>query len=88
MDRYRLTFDANPKELARRDSAGTHVALLWSRKRHRAAVVVEEDATGELVELDIHERENPLQVYQHPYAYLGTRGHPGRPFDPPRLRAA
>ena len=59
MHRYRLTFDANAKELARRDSAGTHVALLWSRRRHRAAVVLEEDATGELVELDVHERENP-----------------------------
>jgi hypothetical protein len=50
MNRYRLTFDANPKELARRDAAGTHVALLWSHRRHRAAVVVEEDATGELVQ--------------------------------------
>ena len=40
MHRYRLTFDPNAKELARRDSAGTHVALLWSRRRHRAAVVL------------------------------------------------
>jgi len=88
MNRYRLTFDANPKELARRDSAGTHVALLWSRRQHRAAVVLEEDATGELVELEIHEQENPLQLYQHPYAYLNTRGHPGKPFDAPQLRAA
>jgi len=88
MNRYGLTFDANPKELARRDSAGTHVALLWSRRRHRAAVVVEEDATGELVQLDIHERENPLQLYQHPYAYVETRGHHGKRVEPPRLRAA
>ena len=87
MHRYRLTFDPNAKELARRDSAGTHVALLWSRRRHRAAVVLEEDATGELVELDIHERENPLELYQHPYAYLPTRGHPGKRSDPPSLRA-
>ena len=88
MHRYRLTFDANAKELARRDSAGTHVALLWSRRRHRAAVVLEEDATGELVELDIHERENPLELYQHPYAYLTTRGHPGKRSDPASHRAA
>jgi hypothetical protein len=78
MTRYRLTFDANPKELARRDAAGSHVVLLWSRRRHRAAVVVEEDATGELLELDIRERENPLELYQHPYAYLPRRGHPGK----------
>lgn len=88
MDRYRLTFDGNPKELARRDSAGTHVVLLWSRRRHRAAVVLEEDATGELMELEVHERENPLQLYQHPYAYLQSRGHPGRRSGPPGLRAA
>jgi hypothetical protein len=87
MHRYRLTFDPNAKELGRRDSAGTHVALLWSRRRHRAAVVLEEDATGELVELDIHERENPLDLYRHPYAYLTSRGHPGKRSDPPSLSA-
>jgi len=52
--------------------------LLWSRRRHRAAVVVDEDATGELVELDIRDRDNPLEFYQHPYAYLPARGHPGK----------
>lgn len=88
MNRYRLTFDANPKELARRDAAGSHVALLWSRRRHRAAVVVEEDATGELVQLDIQDRDNPLDLYEHPYAYLTTRGHPGKRVGPQGLRAA
>jgi hypothetical protein len=77
MTHYRLTFDPNPKELARRDAAGSHVALLWSRRRHRAAVVVEEDATGELVQLDVRGRENPLELYEHAYAYVPTRGHPG-----------
>jgi hypothetical protein len=88
MNRYRLTFDANPKELARRDAAGRHVALLWSRRRHRAAVVLEDDSTGELVQLDIQERDNPLELYEHPYAYLASRGHPGKPFKPPVRRAA
>jgi hypothetical protein len=78
MTRYRLTFDPNPKELVRRDAAGSHVALLWSRRRQRAAVVVEDDATGELVELDVRERENPLELYEHAFAYLPTRGHPGK----------
>jgi hypothetical protein len=77
MTRYRLTFDPNPKELARRDTACSHVVLLWSRRRRRAAVVVDEKATGELVELDVLECENPLELYHHPYAYLSTRGHPG-----------
>jgi hypothetical protein len=75
--RYRLTFDANPKELARREVGGSHIVLLWSRRRRRAAVVVEEEAGGELVELDVGERENPLDLYEHPYAYLHSRGHPG-----------
>ena len=88
MNDYRLTFDAHPKELACRDAGGSHVALLWSRRRHRAAVVVEEDATGETVQLDIGDRENPLDLYEHPYAYLTTRGHPGKRVGPPGLRAA
>jgi hypothetical protein len=88
MNRYRLTFDANPKELARRDNAGSHVALLWSRRRHRAAVVVEDDPTGELVQLDIQEQDNPLELYQHPYAYLTRRGYPGKPSDRPLRDAA
>jgi hypothetical protein len=88
MNRYRLTYDANPKELARRESAGSHVVLLWSRRRHRAAVVVEEDATGELVQIDVRERENPLNLFDHPYAYLSTRGRPGRRFGTAGLHAA
>lgn len=88
MNRYRLTFDANPKELARRDAPGSQVALLWSRRRHRAAVVVEDDSTGELVQLDIQERDNPLELYEHPYAYLARRGHPGKRSNPPVRRAA
>ena len=86
--RYRLTFDPHPTELARRDAAGTHVVLLWSRRRRRAAVLVDEDATGELVELDVREGENPLRLYQHPYVYLSTRGHPGKRSAPPELAAA
>jgi hypothetical protein len=87
--RYRLTFDANPKELARRDAGiGRHVVLLWSRRTGRTAVVVDEDATGELVELDVLERENPLELYHHPYAYIPLRGHPGRVFRPRELAPA
>lgn len=87
--RYRLTFDAQPKELARRDAGiGRHVVLLWSRRTGRAAVVVDEDVTGELVELDVLERENPLELYLHPYAYIAARGHPGRAARPRALAPA
>ena len=77
MRRHRLTFDPNPKELASRDSGMAHVLLLWSRRTGRAAVVVEDDATGEVVEMDVLERENPLELFNHPFVYLPERGHPG-----------
>lgn len=73
----RLTFDANPKELASRHDGTIEVALLWSRRTHRTAVVVENDATGEAVELEVREGDNPLDVYEHALAYAPRRGHPG-----------
>ena len=51
-------------------------------------MVVEEDATGELVELDVGERENALELFQHPYAYMPLRGHPGRAIRQAELAAA
>jgi len=77
MRRHRLTFDANPKELISREAGCTHVVLLWSRRSGRAAVVVEDDASGEVVEMDVRERENPLELFHHPFAYVPKRGHPG-----------
>lgn len=77
MRRHRLTFDPNPKELASRESGCAHVLLLWSRRTGRAAVVVEDDATGEVTEMDVREHENPLELFDHPYVYARTRGHPG-----------
>jgi hypothetical protein len=78
MRRHRLTFDANPKELASRDAGCTHVLLPWSRRTGRAAVVIEDDATGDVVEMDARERDNPLDVFDHPFVYAPARGHPGR----------
>ena len=83
----RLTFDAHPKELATRSDGMTRISLLWSRRTHRAAVVVEDDETGETVELDVQELDNPLDVYEHALAYAPRRGHPGRPPTMPRLAA-
>lgn len=84
----RLTFDAHPKELATRSSGLTRISLLWSRRTHRAGVVVEDDWTGETVELEVGERENPLDVYEHALAYAPRRGHPGRPPATPRAAKA
>ncbi len=73
----RLTFDANPKVLASRDSGTTHISLLWSRRLDRAAVVVEDDDTGEILELDVGQSDDPLDLYEHALAYAERRGHPG-----------
>lgn len=70
----RLSFDAHPKELAHRDSGSTHVSFFWSRRTHRAAVVLEDDATGEVVELDVRPEDDALELYEHPYVYVDTRG--------------
>jgi len=78
MSRHPLTFDPNPKELASRDAGPTHVLLLWSRRTGRAAVVIEDDVTGEIVEMDVRESENPLELFNHPFVYALERGHPGR----------
>ena len=75
--RLRLTFDPNPKELARRDSGPAHVSLLWSRRTGRAAVVVYDDETGRSVELDVHTGDNALDLYEHAFAYAEARGRPG-----------
>jgi len=74
----RLTFDPNPKELASRDSGTTHISLLWSRRFDRAAVVVEDDDTGEIVELEVGRSDDPLDLYEHALAYAPRRGRPGR----------
>jgi len=74
----RLTFDANPKELASRDSGTTHIALLWSRRLGRAAVVVQDGDTGEIVELEVGRSDDPLDLYEHALAYAPRRGRPGR----------
>ncbi|HEY8704658.1 MAG TPA: hypothetical protein VIL98_07890 [Gaiellaceae bacterium] len=74
----RLTFDPNPKELASRDSGTTHISLLWSRRFDRAAVLVEDDDTGEIVELEVGGSDDPLDLYEHALAYAPRRGRPGR----------
>jgi|SRR5215467_7660868 len=88
MRRHRLTFDANPKELASREAAGAEVVLLWSRRANRAAVVVEDSETGDVVEMEVREDESALDVYQHALAYLPARAFPGRPRRPRTAESA
>jgi hypothetical protein len=79
----RLTFDAYPEELACRDSGTSEVSFLWSRRTRRAAVVVEDDVTGEATELEMREGDDPLDVHEHAFAHAPRRGRPGRVADRP-----
>jgi hypothetical protein len=69
-----LSFDQTPKELALRRSGTCEIALYWSRRTHRAAVKLEDEATGVTLELPLTETDDPLDVFDHPYAYAAARG--------------
>lgn len=69
----RLSFDHTPKLLASRHSGTTEIALFWSKRGHRAAVAVDDQATGEHFELEVSPDDDALDVYDHPYAYAATR---------------
>jgi hypothetical protein len=60
-------------ELARRESDGVSVKLLWSRETDVLAVSVI-DARGGNFELVLGPNEPPLDVFHHPYAYAAVRG--------------
>ncbi len=73
MATYQLSFDHSPKMLVSRQSGTTEIALLWSKRKRRAAIAVDDRATGEHFELDINPGDDPLDLYNHPYAYAATR---------------
>lgn len=70
----RLSFDHTPKELASRFSGTADVVLFWSKRTHRAAVAVEDKATGDHFELLVRADDDPLDLFEHPYAYAASRG--------------
>ena len=70
----RLSYDHTPKELVSRHSGTTEVALLWSKRAHRAAVAVLDEGNGDYFEIDVREHDHPLDLFNHPYAYAAARG--------------
>jgi hypothetical protein len=60
-------------ELARRESDGITVELLWSRENDVLAVSVQDVRCGNF-ELVLGPNEPPLDVFHHPYAYAELRG--------------
>ena len=60
-------------ELISRSDNGVDVALLWKRDDDTAIVVVVDHVASESFLLHVHEGDNPLDMFRHPYAYAGYR---------------
>ena len=60
--------------LASRKSAGIRVTLLWAADTNTVAVRVRDDLADEQFELLVEPDANPMNVYEHPYAYAAWRG--------------
>ena len=58
------------RELDSRTSDGILVRLLWCQSSDRVFVSVDDNRTGEAFSLQVPEGERPLQVFDHPYAYV------------------
>ena len=61
------------KDLDFRAADGVEVTLLWAKARNRVWVAVRNHRSGEEFELEIREDDNPLDVFNHPYAYAAAR---------------
>lgn len=72
--------------LASRENAGIRVTLLWAADTNTAAVLVQNDPLDDQFELVVERDVNPLDVYEHPYAFAAWRGVEYRTDD--RLRPA
>lgn len=61
------------EELAYREGNGVAVSLIWDRATNGLSVAASDRATGEAFALDVEATE-ALEVFQHPFAYAGSRG--------------
>ena len=60
--------------LASRKNAGIRVTLRWAAHTNAIAVLVGDDNTSDQFELVVEPEDNPMHVYEHPYAYAAWRG--------------
>jgi hypothetical protein len=61
------------EELASREADGCSVTLVWVRETDRARVMVHDRKLGTGFAFDVDPGENPLDVFNHPYAYAACR---------------
>ena len=57
------------RELDSRSSDGIHVQLLWHPRDGRVSVAVNDTKADRAFELAVHDRDQALDVFRHPYAY-------------------
>ena len=60
--------------LASRKNAGIKVMLLWAADTNAVAVLVRNECTDDQFELILGPEVNPMDVYEHPYAYAAWQG--------------
>ena len=58
---------------------------MWAPDTNAAAVLVQDDSTDDEFELVLESEANPIDVYEHPYAYAAWRGID---YQPPDLEQA
>jgi hypothetical protein len=57
-----------PRELARRENDGLHIALLWHPRDDALTVTVADTREGTVFQIDVA-RERAMHAFQHPFAY-------------------
>ena len=68
------TIPTDARELDYRNADGVEVTLLWHTNGDFLSVVVSDARIGEIFELVLDERDNAIDVFNHPYAYAAHRG--------------
>ena len=68
------TIPTDARELDHRNADGVEVTLLWHTNGDFLSVVVSDARIGETFELVLDERDNAIDVFNHPYAYAAHRG--------------
>ena len=69
-----ITTATTTRELDYRAADGVEVALLWHTSGDFLSVVVSDAKLGETFELVLDDRDDPMDVFHHPYAYAAHRG--------------
>jgi hypothetical protein len=68
------TTPTGARELDYRAADGIEVALLWHTNGDFLSVVVSDARIGETFELVLDDRDNAMDVFNHPYAHAAHRG--------------